>query len=1190
MTYNEKINEFTNRLSKFRSRYRVVDDGYGYGWGDHVPLNIEEWTRKNLKKIDAGTYDFCKDDYNENNFSENNYSMVKKYTKDKLEERPPTVKSNIFHGSQCHGFALYILSMCSGEDVFIQTSGVSHTPDWIVFTDFQNNDFGRLKVGDFVRFNAHNTVLDDIHSGIVCEINNNEVKFLQTYYGSAYVKTDSCFNGGTIKHNGQDVDVKTEADILANADFIARYVPEGDISTTVEITFCANFGSNSTQKRDVEPGKSLSEYNSLFSRTGHTFEGWMTKPDGSSTIDKAPSSACTLYAKWKPIKYNLQFDWVRGGNTYKKTVQYDYGTEITPDMINNISVIPSSSNDIEFKYWAKYVDGEYVRVTGNIILTGNLTLYAMFRTYNNTIRFNGNGGTNLPSDPTEGKRNYEIGTDVSTRTGYKFIGWKTEKYDNLFFPGDELDLIKFEDDKDVVLTAQWEELYYKFTFDTFGISEVLPMEIPFSQIPLNQDDTKSFCFTDGMFPWLGFTSYGWKIKGDKSGNVYRSGDELPLKSYDFELADACPFPNSNGYIVTFDANGGENAPSPQLMQPGGTQILTSEEPTRAYHHFMGWATSPDSMTAEYAPKSRISLNESITLYAVWIGGGVRIKYETGVSDIDPYPECELPVFQLYNYPCLSEGMALSSKMPERMGYLFDGWSCAAPLYSVIDNALKMTCYPGETIQIPNINEDNYYNHVYDTITLTAKWKPDPSFEHEFPTKEDYWHKCKITFNANGGKKAPEPQYVNIGVCDILTKEEPTRDYHHFMGWTTDPDGYEVEYSPESLIATDCDMTLYAVWLGGCPRIKFESGVLRESATPAYDMPKSMLYTMGCILGEDKLKLPGRVPSRIGFIFDGWDCNESYTFNDDSSIYFDDIIPSDLHERMFDTITFTAKWKPLHEDQYFDVRFYGRYTYGNLLSHIKVRKGDKYCHDYSDGYHVKYKAFPTLPGFADGVNYFAWSAPDGGVLSEDSIVTTADDQYIYTISFEDDPFEDMGAHGWANKSVAICKYLGYISGTSPDTYSPGDPATRYQAAAILSRADGAAPTENNPFYDIKTDSDKNSVATWAWRNGISVGSNGAFKPDDKITRQELVAFLYNFAIYKGTISGNDVFDVDIEKIPNDFGEVSDWAINSMKWAVKNEIITVNKEKNIRPNDFVTRAELAVFILRTFVYTGVIPYCY
>ena len=101
--------------------------------------------------------------------------------------------------------------------------------------------------------------------------------------------------------------------------------------------------------------------------------------------------------------------------------------------------------------------------------------------------------------------------------------------------------------------------------------------------------------------------------------------------------------------------------------------------------------------------------------------------------------------------------------------------------------------------------------------------------------------------------------------------------------------------------------------------------------------------------------------------------------------------------------------------------------------------------------------------------------------------------------------------------------------------------------------------------------------WAVKNDITSGiGGGSFGPDQNITREQLATMLYKYAILKG-------YKTDIDKKAlNDFPDrkkVSDWAKESMQWAVTNKVISgkAGKKGNILdPKGQASRAECAQMI--------------
>ena len=71
------------------------------------------------------------------------------------------------------------------------------------------------------------------------------------------------------------------------------------------------------------------------------------------------------------------------------------------------------------------------------------------------------------------------------------------------------------------------------------------------------------------------------------------------------------------YTISYDANGGDNAPGIQRKYAKEDMNITEDVPTRPNYDFLGWSTSNDSTTVQYSPNSVYDLDKDMTLYAVW---------------------------------------------------------------------------------------------------------------------------------------------------------------------------------------------------------------------------------------------------------------------------------------------------------------------------------------------------------------------------------------------------------------------------------------------------------------------------------------------------------------------------------------------------------------------------------------------
>ena len=160
-----------------------------------------------------------------------------------------------------------------------------------------------------------------------------------------------------------------------------------------------------------------------------------------------------------------------------------------------------------------------------------------------------------------------------------------------------------------------------------------------------------------------------------------------------------------------------------------------------------------------------------------------------------------------------------------------------------------------------------------------------------------------------------------------------------------------------------------------------------------------------------------------------------------------------------------------------------------------------------------------------------------------------------------PFADVGETYWAYDEIAWAYENGYMSGTSTTAFTPGGTVTRQQVWMILARAAGANPT------------DMAAAKAWAVANGISDGTS----PGSPVTRQQLAALLYRYAVLYG-------YDVSVGENTNilsftDVGQLSEYAIPAMQWAVGAGIINGTGDgSTLTPQGDSTRAQLAVMLYR------------
>ncbi len=75
-----------------------------------------------------------------------------------------------------------------------------------------------------------------------------------------------------------------------------------------------------------------------------------------------------------------------------------------------------------------------------------------------------------------------------------------------------------------------------------------------------------------------------------------------------------------------------------------------------------------------------------------------------------------------------------------------------------------------------------------------------------------YYNCRIvSYHANGGEGAPEPQIKIPGTPLTLSSTVPTREGYTFLGWSTSANATTATYQPGDQFKNNVDTTLYAVW-------------------------------------------------------------------------------------------------------------------------------------------------------------------------------------------------------------------------------------------------------------------------------------------------------------------------------------------------------------------------------------------
>lgn len=101
-----------------------------------------------------------------------------------------------------------------------------------------------------------------------------------------------------------------------------------------------------------------------------------------------------------------------------------------------------------------------------------------------------------------------------------------------------------------------------------------------------------------------------------------------------------------------------------------------------------------------------------------------------------------------------------------------------------------------------------------------------------------------------------------------------------------------------------------------------------------------------------------------------------------------------------------------------------------------------------------------------------------------------------------------------------------------------------------------------------------AVAWAAEKGVAQGFDGRFRPDDPITRQELVTILYRY----GKTITPDLTAPEISGSYIDVGLVPAWAKEAFGWAIAAGVLTGNDDGTLNPQGLALRCQGAAMIQR------------
>ena len=339
---------------------------------------------------------------------------------------------------------------------------------------------------------------------------------------------------------------------------------------------------------------------------------------------------------------------------------------------------------------------------------------------NYTISYNSNGGSgSMSSGSTTYQNSFKLSSNAFSKSGYSFAGWN---------------VYRKSDGKWYTLKKGWQ-----------------------TEKNINANGYTKSTYSNGMKATL---DQSWV-------NLGATSDTLTFYAVW----------KANTYTVSYNANGGQNAPTGQTKTGGKNLTLSSAKPTgksftvsynanggnvsssskTVSQTFTNWNTAANGRGTAYNAGATYSANASVTLYAQYANPSIGF----------------LPT-------------------PTRSGYAFDGWYTAANGGTKITDSTKVTA---NTTVYAHWKANAYtvsYNVNGGTGSIASQTKTHGT-NLTLTTTKPTGKSFTVSYNANGGNVSSSSKTVS----------------QTFTNWNTAANGRGTAYNAGATYSANASVTLYA---------------------------------------------------------------------------------------------------------------------------------------------------------------------------------------------------------------------------------------------------------------------------------------------------------------------------------------------------------------------------------------------
>jgi 2',3'-cyclic-nucleotide 2'-phosphodiesterase/3'-nucleotidase/5'-nucleotidase len=194
-----------------------------------------------------------------------------------------------------------------------------------------------------------------------------------------------------------------------------------------------------------------------------------------------------------------------------------------------------------------------------------------------------------------------------------------------------------------------------------------------------------------------------------------------------------------------------------------------------------------------------------------------------------------------------------------------------------------------------------------------------------------------------------------------------------------------------------------------------------------------------------------------------------------------------------------------------------------------------------------------------------------------VTITRNSNSIYTVIQSSKSFGDTAGH-WAKSSIDLLASKQIVNGTNSTTFSPSQSVSRAEFAALITRALGLETVSGGTTFNDVSSSKwyAGAIQTASAAGLISGYTDGTFRPDSQITRQEMASVLAKAIKYTGKTLNAD--PAALAKF-SDAASIPAWSQAAVAEIAAEGIIQGATDGSFAPQKLATRAEAVTMLEKT-----------